>query len=159
MSGDDSKKIVGFPVPPEECARRLKTEVDRLAAMSVVEWRYYLESTGVAEKHGVSRDILQEMIEATIKANEKKAREDKAEDQQRERRVEKKNEKEEKQRTSELERKSRKETEEEEREPLLITSTDPISGKSTLARVIARTVPTPEEGGAADTGQHFSHYC
>jgi hypothetical protein len=91
MSGDDSK-IVEFPkaaVPPEERARRLKVEVERLAGLPAVEWLFYVESDGVAEKHGVSRVVLKEMIEATIKANEKKAREDKAEDRQRIQRVEK----------------------------------------------------------------------
>ena len=45
---------------------------------------------GVAEKHGVSFAAMKEMIEATIKANEKRAREDKAEDRRREQRAEKK---------------------------------------------------------------------
>ena len=89
----DDPKILGFPkaeeVPPEERARRLRVEVERLASFSASEWLYYVECTGVAEKHGVSRDILREMIETTIKANEKKAREDKAEDRQRVQRVEK----------------------------------------------------------------------
>jgi hypothetical protein len=88
MSGDDSKKIVEFKVPPEERARRLKVEVERLARLPPVEWLLYLNE-GVAEKHGVSRTILREMIEATIKEREKKARENKVEDRQRERRVEK----------------------------------------------------------------------
>lgn len=91
-SGGDPKKIVEFPtveLPPEERARRLKIEVERLARLPRVEWLYYIESTDVAEKHQVSRTILKEMIETTIKANEKKAREDRAEDRRRERRVEK----------------------------------------------------------------------
>jgi putative DNA primase/helicase len=87
MSRDDSK-IVDFPITPEERARRLKVEVDRLASLPPVEWRFYL-SEGVAEKHGISRTVMNEMIEATIKANEKKAHEAKVEDRQREQRVEK----------------------------------------------------------------------
>jgi len=86
MSRDDSK-IVDFPkaeVTPEERARRLKSEVDRLASLPVTEWLFYIESDGVAEKHGISRTVMKQMIEATIKAREKKAREDKAEDRQRE---------------------------------------------------------------------------
>src|SRR5215472_5142673 len=58
MSGDDPKKIVEFPkaeIVPEERARRLKIEVDRLANLPVVEWMYYLSDRGVAEKHGLSR--------------------------------------------------------------------------------------------------------
>ena len=92
MSGDDPKKIVEFPkaeIVPEERARRLKIEVDRLANLPVVEWMYYLSDGGVAEKHGLSRASMKTMVEATIRANEKKAREDKAEDRQRIRRVEK----------------------------------------------------------------------
>src|SRR5262249_8212490 len=92
MSGDDPKKIVEFPkaeIVPEERARRLKMEVERLASLPVVERLFYVECEDVAEKHGVSRDVMKAMVEAQIKANEKSAREDKAEDRQRERRVEK----------------------------------------------------------------------
>ena len=42
---DDEKKIVDFPkaeVSPEERARRLKVEVDRLASLPPVEWMFYL---------------------------------------------------------------------------------------------------------------------
>ena len=91
MSGDDPKTLE-YPnaeVSPEERARRLKIEVDRLANLPVVEWMYYLSDGGVAEKHGLSRASMKTMVEATIRANEKKAREDKAEDRQRIRRVEK----------------------------------------------------------------------
>jgi len=89
MSGDDPKTLE-YPNAegsPEERARRLRGEVDRLASLPVVEWMFYLE--GVAEKYGVSRADLKAMVEATIRANEKKAREDKAEDRQRIQRVEK----------------------------------------------------------------------
>lgn len=53
---------------PEERARRLKIEVDRLANLPVVEWMYYLADGGVAEKHGVSRVAMKAMVEATIRA-------------------------------------------------------------------------------------------
>ena len=92
MSGDDPKQIVEFPkaeIVPEERARRLKIEVDRLASLPVVEWLFYVECKDVAEKHGFSRDVMKAMVEATIKANEKKAREDKAENHRSEQRVEK----------------------------------------------------------------------
>ena len=46
--------------------------MDRLASLPVTEWLYYLESDGVAEKHGVSRTVMKAMIEATIKEREKK---------------------------------------------------------------------------------------
>ena len=89
MSGDDPKTLESpnAEVSPEELARRLKVEVDRLASLPAVEWMFYLE--GVAEKYGMSRADLKAMVEATIRANEKKAREDKAEDRQRIQRVEK----------------------------------------------------------------------
>ena len=72
MSGDDPKKIVEFPkaeLPPEERACRLKIEAERLARLPAVEWLFYVESGGVAEKHGVSRAVLKEMVETTIRAN------------------------------------------------------------------------------------------
>jgi hypothetical protein len=84
----DGNSVVEFPqqeIAPEERARRLRVEVDRLARLPLVEWLFYLE--GIAEKHSVPRADLKAMVEATVRANEKKAREDKAEDQQRERRV------------------------------------------------------------------------
>jgi hypothetical protein len=92
MSGDDPKKIVEFPkaeLPPEERTCRLKIEVERLARLPTVEWLFYVECGDVAEKHGVSRAAMKAMVEATIRENERKAREDKAEDRQRIRRVEK----------------------------------------------------------------------
>jgi hypothetical protein len=89
----DDPKILGFPkaeeVPPEERAHRLKTEVDELARKPETEWLYYLERGEIAKKHGIETAALKKMIEAKIKANEKKAREDKAEDRQRVQRVEK----------------------------------------------------------------------
>ena len=89
----DDPKILGFPkaeeVPPEERAHRLKTEVDELARKPETEWLYYLERGEIAKKHGIETAALKKMIEATIKANEKKARKDKAEDRQRVQRVEK----------------------------------------------------------------------
>ena len=67
----------------------MKTEVDELARKPETEWLYYLERGEIAKKHGIETAALKKMIEATIKANEKKAREDKAEDRQRIQRVEK----------------------------------------------------------------------
>ena len=82
MSDDDPKQIVEFPkaeIVPEERARRLKIEVERLASLPVVERLFYIECEDVAEKHGLSRDVMKAMVEAQIKANEKRAREDRAE--------------------------------------------------------------------------------
>jgi hypothetical protein len=91
MTGDDLENVE-FPkaqVCPEEQARRLRSEVERLARLPAVEWRFYVESDDVAEKHGVPRGVLKELVETTIKTNEKQAREDKAEDRKRIQRVEK----------------------------------------------------------------------
>ena len=88
MSGDDPKKIVEFPkaeITPEERARRLRVEVERLAGLPVVEWMFYLEE--VAKKHGVPPALPKKMIEATIKERGKREHDYKAEDQQRERRA------------------------------------------------------------------------
>ena len=115
MSRDDSK-IVEFPkseeITPEERARRLTAEVQRLASLPVAEWLFYLESEGLAEKHGISRAVMKDMVEATIKEREKRAREDKAEGRQREQRGEKEQAKARK----EEERKRREREQEEERE-------------------------------------------
>ena len=111
MSRDDSK-IVDFQkaeVTSEERARRLKSEVDRLASMPVVEWMFYL-AEGAAEKHGVSHVDMKKMIEATIKDREKKEREDRAEDHRSEQRAEKEEKKESKARHEE-ERKRKKRSE------------------------------------------------
>jgi hypothetical protein len=51
MSDD---KVVGSPkpeLPPEERARRLKVDVDRLSSQPLVEWLFYLPD--VAKKHDV----------------------------------------------------------------------------------------------------------
>ena len=78
-------KVVDFP-NSEERARRLKVEVERLARLPLVEWMFYLDDT--AKKYGIASAKLKAMIEGVIKAAEKKAREDQAEDRQREQRVE-----------------------------------------------------------------------
>jgi hypothetical protein len=88
-SSDGNKRVVEFPQPdinPEERARRLRLEVERLARLAPGEWRLWAD--GVCEQHKVSRADLQAMVEATIKAIEAKKREDRAEDWQRERRAE-----------------------------------------------------------------------
>jgi hypothetical protein len=85
-------EIVDFPKPelsPEEHARRLRIEVERLARLPRVEWMYYVESDGYAEKYGITKATLKQMIEAVIKENEKKAREDRGELRRREKREEK----------------------------------------------------------------------
>src|SRR6516164_2159120 len=71
-------KIVDFP-NSEERARRLKVEVERLARQSPAEWHFWLDDS--AKKYGIEPGKLKKMIEATIKANEKAQRAQKAEEQ------------------------------------------------------------------------------
>jgi lauroyl/myristoyl acyltransferase len=55
MSRDE--KIVDFPkAAPEEQARRLQIEVERLARQSPTEWMFWLD--GAAEKHGIASTKL-----------------------------------------------------------------------------------------------------
>ena len=94
MSVGDPKSVE-FPeaeVPPEERARRLKIEVERLASLPTVERLFYIECEGVAEKHGVTRPVLKKMVDSTVEANEKRANEDKAENRRSEQRAERKQE-------------------------------------------------------------------
>jgi hypothetical protein len=83
MTRDD--KVVDFP-NTEERARRLKVEVERLARQSPPEWLFWLDDS--AKKHGIEPGKLKAMIEATIRANEKKVREEKAAEQRHEQRAE-----------------------------------------------------------------------
>jgi hypothetical protein len=86
----DDPKIVPFPVPDEERARRLQAEVGRLAQMSIAEWMFYVRDTDLARKLGVEKVTLEDMIKAVIRANDKKAKEDKADDRRTLQRVERK---------------------------------------------------------------------
>jgi putative DNA primase/helicase len=80
-------KVEVEQISPEERARRLRVEVERLARLPVAEWLFWLD--GVAEERGVDKATLKQMIEATVRENEKKAREAKADDRRREQRIEK----------------------------------------------------------------------
>jgi hypothetical protein len=96
----ESDKVVQLPstapeVSPEERARRLTAEVQRLARMSSTEWLYYLESGDIARKYEIESRKLKEMIEATIKVNEKKEREVKVDNHRAEQRAERKQERDE----------------------------------------------------------------
>jgi uncharacterized protein DUF3631 len=127
----DDPKIPGFPkaeVPPEERAHRLKTEVDELARKPETEWLYYLERGEIAKKHGIETAALKKMIEATIKANEKKAREDKAEDRQRVRHDQSKQERAERERKRE-EREQKREQERANKEAARIEREQEIRRK------------------------------
>jgi len=114
-----NETIVPFPAPEEERAHRLRVEVDRLARMSQTEWMYYVALPGYAEKYGVNEATLKRMVEAVVKENEKKAREDRGELRRREDRAEKqqtaaKRESERKQERQEREEERRREREERE---------------------------------------------
>ena len=88
-TSEDGNKFPQPEIAPEERARRLTVEVERLARLPNVEWRFYLKTDGVAEKHGMSLAEMTILIEATIKEREKKAREDRAEKRRSEQRAEK----------------------------------------------------------------------
>jgi hypothetical protein len=116
MTRDD--KVVDFP-NSEERARRLKVEVERLARQSSTEWLYYIESPGYPERFGVDKATLRQMIEAAVKAIEKKAREDRGEARRREDRVERQREaskRDEERRTDREERERARRADREERE-------------------------------------------
>jgi putative DNA primase/helicase len=87
--GGDGKVVQFRPteLPPEERARRLQVEVERLACQSLVEWMFWLPSS--AEQHGIEEARLKQMVEAQVRANEKKKRETNAEERKLEQRAEK----------------------------------------------------------------------
>jgi hypothetical protein len=119
---NETPKVVGFPNTEEERARRLKQEVERLAALPTVEWLFYLETGELAEKHGIEPAKLKQMVETTIHPNEKKAHEAKADDRREKQEVERKQERENRLSRQEQERarkeaeRARKEAERIERE-------------------------------------------
>jgi hypothetical protein len=68
MTDDDAgDKVVQFPTPDEERARRLNTEVARLALLPTVEWMFYASTETHAAKYGVDCATLKRMVEAVIK--------------------------------------------------------------------------------------------
>ena len=73
MSND--KKVLDFPrveVTSEENARRVMVEATRLASLAPGEWRLWIDRS--AERLGIPRPTLQDLIAAIIKDSEKKAR-------------------------------------------------------------------------------------
>src|SRR5262245_19268532 len=109
-------QVVGFP-NAEEKARRLRVEVERLARQSPSEWLFWLGES--AQRHGIEPAKLKQMIEATIRANEKQAREDRGELRRREDRAERQRTKEKESERKEEHRErveERKRQEREERE-------------------------------------------
>src|SRR5215472_9794728 len=125
----DGERVVPLhPVPEiglEERARRLQAEVERLARLSASEWMLYVVGTeGYAERYGVDKATLKQMVEAVIKESAKKVREEKAEQQRIEDRAEKQRtakEREEERRADKearADRQARKDAEKKERERL-----------------------------------------
>jgi hypothetical protein len=120
-SKHETAQVVGFP-NSEERARRLRIEVERLARQPTVEWMYYVECGDNAEKHGIDKAKLKQMVEAVIKENEKKAREFKADDRRERQRIERTQDRDDRRIRQEAERarkeaeRARKEAERIERE-------------------------------------------
>jgi putative DNA primase/helicase len=114
MSDD---KIVNFPISSEERDRRLKAEVERQARLPSFERILYLEDT--AAKYGIEAAKFKAMVDAEIRANEKKERKEKAERQRIERRAEKQRDtakRDEEHKQEREEREARKEVERKDRE-------------------------------------------
>jgi len=77
----------GRPFPSEEQASRLKTDVDELSRKSPTERMFWLPD--YAKRHGLAEAKLQQMIEAEIAANTKKALAQQEAERRREQREEK----------------------------------------------------------------------
>jgi putative DNA primase/helicase len=102
------------PITEEERVRRLGVEVERMAGLPPFEWQFYLEET--ASKHCLESAKLKQMIEATIRANEKKERESKADDRREKRQVEQKQEHNDRRARQEQERDDKLARQEQERD-------------------------------------------
>jgi Protein of unknown function (DUF3631) len=107
-------------VTEEERARQLGAEVERLARLPLFEWPLYVDET--AKRYDITPAQLKAMVEATIKVNQKRAREAKADDRREKRQVEQKQERDDRRSRQEQERdrkesdRARKEAERLERE-------------------------------------------
>jgi hypothetical protein len=84
--------VTQFPTPkvsPDEQARRLKNEVQRLSRLPLVEREFYANREDHAQQFNVTPAQLLKLVKAVVKEKEKKEREAKAEDQRREDRAKK----------------------------------------------------------------------
>src|SRR5262249_29689454 len=83
--GDDdpqaSRKVIDFPLSPEERTRRLRVEVERLSLLPPFERTLYIETDAAkyAERYDVDKATLKRMVEAVVKEAEKKQRDEQAE--------------------------------------------------------------------------------
>jgi hypothetical protein len=73
----------------EERARRLAVEVERLALLPTVEWQFYV-TTEDYTRFGIDNAAVRKMVEAAVKENEKKRREEKLDTRYEQRRAEQK---------------------------------------------------------------------
>jgi hypothetical protein len=85
-----SRRSRRFSSEDRELARKLTIEVESLARKPTTEWLYYLEDGKLAERFKVAPATLKKMVEAAIKANEKKAREATADNHRKRRQTESK---------------------------------------------------------------------
>jgi hypothetical protein len=93
-SEPEQSELLPFPnsfrppeVSAEDRALALQAEVERLARQQPAEWMFWLAKS--ATDNGMEEAKLKQMVEAQIRANDKKKREAKAEQQKREAKVEK----------------------------------------------------------------------
>ena len=120
----DGERVVPLhPVPeigPEERAHRLQVEVERLAQLPMAEWMLYVIGTeGYAERYGVDKVTLKQMVERVIKENKQRQRADQVEKRRVEDRAKKQREvvKREKERKDERrEQQEKKDAEKKDRE-------------------------------------------
>jgi hypothetical protein len=107
--------VVEFPIPgiSEEHAQRIMTEARRLAGLAPGEWKIWI--AGSAERLAVERDKLEAIVLATLKDQEKKEREGKAEARRIEQRAEK-TQRQERQQDRERDREQRRIDKEAERQ-------------------------------------------
>ena len=107
--------VVEFPIPgiSEEHAARIMAEARRLAGLAPGEWNLWV--AGSAERLAIERDKLEVIVLATLKDQEKKARESKAEERRIEQRAEK-TQRQERQQDRERDREQRRVDKEAERQ-------------------------------------------
>jgi hypothetical protein len=77
-ASDDPRNVVNLH-GGDDRARRLSIEVERLARLPTIEWMFYVEGAGYAERFGVDKTTLKRMVEASLKEADKKQRDEKAE--------------------------------------------------------------------------------
>jgi Protein of unknown function (DUF3631) len=140
-TADSAQAVVPFPHTDEERARRLRLDVEGLAQKPTVEWKFYIETTDVAAKHGIDKATLTAMVETVIAENEKKQREARGEL----RRAEKKRdmtERESERKTERRQREKRKEAERREREERKVTERKEKEKQKAFASIVK--LPTSE---------------